>query len=203
MRSVHSLVVAASVIGLALVAARPGQAQQSAPPQELYVYGTGGGLSPLTSLDGNSADKFKTGFTVGGGVGWRLLPILDLRGDFNYGEATVKNESAVLAGEKYRKLYYGAEFVLRYPTRSGFAPFIGVGAGGVTIDPSNSATATLTSFTKFAGRSSIGLEYAIPKSKLSLLTQATGWLYKVNQSGLDKTQLDLQYNVGVSYRFPF
>ena len=90
---------------------------------------------------------------------------------------------------------------LRYPTASGFAPYLLLGAGAVTID--NADNAAFDSFTKFAGKGGLGVEYVLPRSNVGFFAQATSYIYKFDRNGFDKTQADLLWTAGLSYRLPY
>ncbi len=187
--------IAAGALALALVL----PAALSAQDRALVIYGGAGASTPTTSLVDNATDaKFKTGFAATAGLGLDVTKYFRLRADGAWADAKVKATSSFSPDAKFNKFFYGAEGVAQYPTAGGFTPFVGLGAGAVTLDPKATGAAGTT---KFAGRGSIGFEYRLPKSRLGLFAQGTGWLYKFENAGTDKTQLDLVYTAGLSYRF--
>lgn len=193
MRWQNGWAVAAAVI-VSVVATQRAEAQGPA----LIIYGQGGGYSPLTKLDDAGTTKLKTGFSAGGGLGLQLNRYLAVRGDLTLAQSRVRENAPTLADEKFQHLYYGADLQLRYPTAGGFAPYVFVGAGAVSVK--DKGDAGVESFTKFAGKGGIGAEYQFPKSGVGIFAQGTTWLYKFDRAGFDKTQADLLYTAGVSYR---
>jgi hypothetical protein len=63
--------------------------------------------------------------------------------------------------------------------------------------------ATFDNFTKFAGKGALGLEYVLPDNNLGLFVQATSYIYQFDRGGFDKTQADLLWTGGLSYRFSY
>ena len=71
----------------------------------------------------------------------------------------------------------------------------------VTID--NADDAAFESFTKLAGKGGFGVEYALPNSNLGLFAQAASYVYQFDRNGFDKTQADVLYTAGLSYRLAY
>ena len=67
----------------------------------------------------------------------------------------------------------------------------------MTVDGRN--IPTLGRFTRFAGKGGLGMEYNLP-SGLGLFVQGVSYVYKFDRGGFDKTQADLLWNAGLSYR---
>ncbi len=200
-----SSLAAAAVAALALTAPTSASAQSAASAgldRAIVVFGQGGGYSPVTDLNEAKTAKGKTGWTAGGGVGLQVNPYVAVRGTFDYAQGRINGSGApALAGEKLNRLFYGGDVQFRYPTAGGIAPYLVLGAGAVTLDPSNSPG--LASVTKFAGKGGLGLEYVLPSNGLGLFAQGTTYLYKVDDFGFDKTQADIVYTAGLNYRFGF
>lgn len=62
--------------------------------------------------------------------------------------------------------------------------------------------------TKAAGTFGLGFNYRIPNTQFGLFAEGKSWLYKLSRlqgtlAGIDKTQLDVAWNGGVSYRLPY
>lgn len=194
------------VCAFAAGAVVPAAAQQAAAsPYAVTFNVNAGGLSPVTNLNEAGTTDFKTGFNVGGGVSVDVWRYLAIRGDFTWGRNQIRAND-VETGVDYNKFFYGAALQLQYPTASGWMPYIFGGGGGITLDPHNDASTV--SHTKGAGMFGVGVNYTIPNSSWQLFGQGTGWVYNLNDmggalTGLDKTQLDLFYNLGVAYRLPF
>ncbi|MFZ5625206.1 MAG: outer membrane beta-barrel protein [Gemmatimonadota bacterium] len=198
--------VGAAAIAALLLATPDIASAQSAPStglgRAIVVFGQGGGFSPITDINEAGTAKGKTGWTVGGGVGVQINRFVVVRGTFDYAQSEIEGIGAgSLAGEKLNHFFYGGDVQLRYPTRSGFAPYLLLGAGAVTLDPSDRTR--LESVTKFAGKGGLGFEYVLPSNGLGFFAQATSYLYEPDKLGFDKTQADIVYTAGLSYRFGF
>ena len=178
-------------------------AQRPAGPSEAYPQGIvfvgGGGGSPLTNLNDAGSADFKTGWTAGGGAGVQINPYLAVRGVFDYLRNKGEDNSIAFAGERFNRYFYGGDIQLRYPTASGFAPYLLAGAGAVTID--NKDDRAFDQFTKFAGKVGAGFEYVLPTNGFGLFAQAASYIYQFDRNGVDKTQSDLLWTAGLSYRF--
>jgi len=125
-----------------------------------------------------------------------------VRGTFDFTRTEGEGAAAgALSSAHLNHYFYGGDVQLRYPTTSGFAPYLLVGAGAVTID--NADNGALASFTKFAGKGGLGVEYVPPGSKVGFFAQGSSYLYNYDRDGFDKTQVDLLWTGGLSYRLPF
>ena len=164
----------------------------------MFVFGHGGGYSSTSDLNNTGTADFDTGFTVGGGLGWELSKNLGVRADLTFARSDLDDDAGLgLRNDEINRYYYGADLQLRIPIAS-FAPYIFGGAGGVTLDPSN--TEGSDSFTRFAGRFGLGVSYEVAKSGLSLFSQGSGWVYDFDQGSLDGTQFDIGWTAGISLR---
>jgi opacity protein-like surface antigen len=164
----------------------------------LVFFANGGGYSPLTNLNSSGTASLNTGWSIGGGAGIQLNRFVAVRGTFDYGRDKGDVGSTAFAGERLKHYFYGGDVQLRYPTLSGFAPYLLAGAGAVTVDGRN--IPTLGRFTRFAGKAGLGVEYNLP-SGLGLFVQGTSYIYKFDRGGFDKTQADVLWNAGLSYRY--
>lgn len=190
--------VAALALSLLAPAALVAQAPTSSRPA-IVVFGQGGGNSALTDLNQAETAKLRTGWTVGGGVGLQVNQYFAVRGTFDLAKSEVEGLGAgTLNDQKLTQYFYGGEVQLRYPTASGIAPYVLLGAGAVTVD--NTRDDTFTRFTKFAGRGGLGLEY-VTRSGVGLFAQGVAAAYKLERFGFDKTQADILWTAGLSYRF--
>lgn len=195
----QSSVTAALVLSLLAPGIASAQTSQTLDRPTVVVYANGGGNSSLTDLNDAGTASLKTGWTAGGGVGVQLNRYVAVRGTFDYARADGESGTS-FAGQTLNHYFYGGDVQLRYPTVSGFAPYVVLGAGAVTID--NKDNAAFDRFTKFAGKGGLGLEYALPRSDLGLFAQANSYIYKFDRNGFDKTQVDLLWTGGLSYRLP-
>jgi outer membrane protein with beta-barrel domain len=191
---------AAAALALSLVAPAAVAAQSpSWSRPALVIFGQGGGNSALTDLNQAETAKLRTGWTAGGGVGLQFNQYVAVRGTFDIAKSKVEGVGAgALNSQKLTQYFYGGEVQLRYPTAGGIAPYVLLGAGAVTVD--NTKDETFTRFTKFAGRGGIGLEY-LTRSGVGLFAQGVASAYKLERFGFDKTQADILWTAGLSYRF--
>lgn len=166
----------------------------------LVVFANGGGSSALTDLNDAGTASLETGWTAGGGVGLQVNRYLAVRGTFDFAQADGEGTSA-LSGQSLNRYFYGGDVQLRYPTASGFAPYLLLGAGAVTIDDPDNVT--FDRFTKFAGKGGLGLAYALPQSNVGFFAQASTYVYDFDRNGFDKNQVDVLWTAGLSYRISY
>jgi hypothetical protein len=163
------------------------------------IFANGGGNSALTDLNDAGTASLQTGWTAGGGVGLQVNRYVALRGTFDFAQAD--GEGSALTGQTLNRYFYGGDVQLRYPTASGIAPYVLLGAGAVTID--NPDDLAFDRFTKFAGKGGLGLEYLLPRSNFGLFAQASTYVYSFDRNGFDKTQADVLWTGGLSYRISY
>jgi opacity protein-like surface antigen len=195
----QSIGTAAFALSLLVPSLASAQTSQSLDRPTFLAFANGGGNSSLTDLNDAGSASLKTGWTAGGGLGVQLNRFVALRGTFDFARADGDNATA-FAGQTLNHYFYGGDVQLRYPTASGLAPYVVAGAGAVTID--NPDNAAFQRFTKFAGKGGVGVEYTLPRSDLGLFAQANSYIYKFDRNGFDKTQVDLLWTGGLSYRLP-
>jgi hypothetical protein len=164
----------------------------------VVFFANGGGYSPLTNLNSSGTASLNTGWSLGGGAGIQLNRFFAVRGTFDYARDKGDVGSAAFAGERLKHYFYGGDVQLRYPTLSGFAPYLLAGAGAITVDGRN--IPTLGRFTRFAGKAGLGVEYSMP-SGVGLFVQGASYIYKFDRGGFNKTQADVLWNFGLSYRY--
>jgi hypothetical protein len=162
------------------------------------VFANAGGYSPLTNLNSSGTASLNTGWSLGGGAGIQVNRFFAIRGVFDYARDKGESGSIAFAGEKLPHYFYGGDFQLRYPMQNGFAPYLLAGAAAITID--GRSIPTLGRWTRFAGKAGLGVEYTLP-SGVGLFVQGASYIYKFNRGGFDRTQADLLWNGGLSYRF--
>jgi len=195
----QSIATAALALSLLAPSVAIGQTSQNLDHPTIVLFANGGGNSALTDLNDAGTSSLKTGWTAGGGAGVQLNRYVALRGTFDFAQAKGDNGTAI-AGQQLNRYFYGGDLQLRYPTESGLAPYVLLGAGAVTID--NPDNAAFNRFTKFAGKGGLGVEYTLPRSNFGLYAQAASYVYKFDRNGFDKTQADLLWTGGLSYRLP-
>jgi opacity protein-like surface antigen len=190
-----------SALLLALLVPAAVSAQSAADRPSVVVFANGGGNSSVTDLNDAGTASLKTGWTAGGGIGWQLNRYVAVRGTFDFVRNKGDDNSTAYAGERFNRYFYGGDVQLRYPTASGLAPYLLAGAGAVTID--NKDDLAFDKFTKFAGKGGIGLEYVPPRSNFGVFVQGASYIYKFDRNGFDKTQADVLWTAGLSYRLPY
>ncbi len=190
---------------MVILAAGPVRAEDAGGQDQpsINVYAFGGGFSPTMHLDTTGTTKFKTGWDVGGGVGYQFNRYVALRGNFLFardaGQVVNGIDFAGLNGANFDRYVYTGEVQLGYPLAGGVKPYVVLGGGGMTFkDMSAPGSAT---FTRGVGKAGVGLAFEVPRSNLSLFVQGNGLLYKWNQFGFDRTQFDTTWTGGLSYRF--
>jgi len=190
-------------VAATLALAVPAYAQSSAQTSTGAVISVqGGGLTSVTDLNDAKTADFKTGFNVGGSLGYQFNPIVALRGTYTFGRSESRGTglpATLKEGTKTNRQYYGAELQLRAPVAGGISPYLLVGGGAVTIKPDT--TPSQDSFTKPAGKAGVGINFEIPASNVSVFAEGTGWFYSFDKLGFDKTQFDLAWSAGLTYRF--
>jgi hypothetical protein len=189
-----------SALALTLTAAAPIAAQE----RGVVFFARGGGFNGLSSLDDQGIHDLKrVGFNVGGGVGLQFNRYLTLRGDFNFDRNELRTNQ-VLTGTKLNRYFYDAALQLQYPTSSGFEPYLFAGGGAVTLDEVG-VTGTET---KGAGTFGLGLNYRIPGSPVGVFLEGKSWVFKPSGlggalAGFNRTQVDLAWSGGLSYKVRF
>ena len=179
---------------LVLLATTPLAAQY----RGIVISGLGGGYSSTSNLN-----DFDLGFTLGGGVAWRLGRNIALRSDFTWARSDLEGPGiSGLGGTAINRYYYGGDVQLLLPIAS-FTPYVFGGVGGVTLD--QSGTGSLTRLTRVAGRFGVGFSYEIPRTRFRLFSQSTGWVYnfdnrRESRIGVDGRQFDIAWTGGISYR---
>ena len=163
-----------------------------------------GGFQALTDLnDAGTADFKKVGYNVGAGVAVQLTRFLSVRGDFTFAENELRSGDA-FEGDKLRRYFYDAALQLQYRNASGLTPYAFGGVGGVTLDQTGVSAATKT---KFASTFGVGVNYELPQTGLGLFIEGKGWVYNLSKldgalATYDKSQVELGWSGGLSYRIP-
>src|SRR5262245_31986880 len=186
---------------LGLAVAQPVFAQDKA----FGISVRGGGFNGLTNLNESGTADFKqVGYNVGGGVGVDLHKYVGLRGDITFARNELQLND-VETGSEWNRFCYDAAVQVQYPTAGGFQPYAFVGGGAVTLHQVGS---TDSDKTKPAGTAGLGVNYVIPGSNLGIVVEGKGWLYEISElngdlASFDKTQFDVTWSAGLSYRIPF
>ena len=184
-------------LAAALLLASPAAAQS----RGLVLSARGGGYSPLANLDDAGTADIKTGFNVGGGFAVDLYKYVALRGDFDFGRGELR-QGGTETGIHLNKYFYGGALQLQYPTAGGITPYVFGGGGAVTIHEEDSSGQNKT---RGAGTFGAGVRYTLPRSGFGVFAEGAGWVYRHrglagSTAGFDKTQVDVLYSAGLSYR---
>jgi opacity protein-like surface antigen len=188
-------------VALALLLPAAISAQSASDPggPSVVLFANGGGYSPVTDLNSSGTASLSTGWAVGGGAGVQLNPYVAIRAGLDYARSEGDEGSVAFDGQTLRHWFYGGDLQLRYPLSSGLAPYLLAGAGAVTINGEDTP-ALDESFTKFAGKGGLGVEYSLPRG-FTMFVQGSSYIYKLDEGGFDKTQVDVLWNAGLTYRF--
>jgi opacity protein-like surface antigen len=192
-------------LGGALIFALALTAPAAAQDHAVFLFARGGGYNGLSNLsDAGTSDFKKVGFNVGGGVGVQVHRNMSVRGDLTFARNELR-DNQVATGTKLNRFFYDAALQLQYPTASGLEPYLFAGGGAVTLHEVGTSGQNKT---KAAGTFGLGFNYRIPNTQLGLFAEGKSWLYKLSGlqgtlAGIDKTQYDVAWNGGVSYKLPF
>ena len=203
----------------ALFAATPLAAQFD---RSIVIGMYGGGYDHTLDLNAAGTARFMPGYSVGATVGAQLNRYVALHGDFTFHGCDVQG-NASFAGRNFDLFFYGAHVEVGYPLPGGVAPYLFLGGGAVTIKELGSA-ATISAFTKPAAMFGAGFFYPIA-GRFELFVEGKDLVYRWDRGGsapmpfylpttqgqiyrvdlntgrFDRTQWDLTYTFGVSYRF--
>jgi Outer membrane protein beta-barrel domain len=161
-----------------------------------------GGFNALTNLDAATATNFKkVGYNVGATAGMDLQRYVGVRVDFTVAQNQLRT-GGVNTGNHLNRFFYDAAVQLQYPTAIGLEPYVLAGGGAVTLHQNG---ANVSNKTRGAGTFGLGVHYAIPGTGFGVFAEGQGWVYKASNldgflSGADKTQVELGWSGGISYR---
>jgi opacity protein-like surface antigen len=210
----------------ALIAAAPLAAQVDRPDRFVVIGLYSGGYDHLWNLNdagnGRGTADFTPGHSYGSTVGVQLNRYVGLHGDFTFAQNRAEGDES-FAGRRFNRFFYGAHVELGYPLAGGVTPYLFLGGGAVTVDELGQ-DATISPFTKPAAMFGLGFFYPIA-GRFEVFaegkdlvyrwdrggfapipwyfTTTGGQMYQLNVStgNFDRTQWDLTYTFGLSYRF--
>ncbi len=168
----------------------------------LFAYG--GGYSALKNVNTAATAEFKTGFTLGGGIGYEIDKNLELRASLTGAQSQLLEEGA-LTSVYLNRYYVAADLKAYYPAAKGITPYGFLGAGAVLLHEKGSTGADKTQGFAHLG---LGIAYAVGKSGLSIFAQGDGLFYSLTEMSsptfarFSKAQIDVGWNAGASYRLP-
>ena len=213
----------AAAVVTALFAAAPLTAQFQ---RSLLIGVYGGAYDHGVNLNdagaGHGTADFTRSQTFGATAGVQLSRYVALHGDFTFAQNRAEGDES-FAGSRFNRFFYGAHVEAGYPLPGGITPYLFVGGGAVTIDELGSA-ATIGTFTKPAGMFGAGFFYRL-FGRFDLFAEGKQLVYNWDRGGFapipwyftstdgrtyrvdlttgsfNRTQWDLTYTFGVSYRF--
>lgn len=175
---------------------------ESGPKARFYVLG--GGFSPVKQLGRSTAPaEFRSGPAFSAGVSYELHPLLAVRLEGTYArtEADGAGWPTAVRDRKFTRLAGAGDLQLKVPTSSGVTPYLFAGAGLMSFNPAGAASVSGATFSRFAARAGLGLEYHPGTSPVGVMVQGTSWFTKYNRNGFNRSQVDLAWQAGVSLRF--
>jgi hypothetical protein len=186
----------------------------------------GGGYDRILNLHdagrAHGAAYFTPGHSFGTTVGVQLNHYVALHGDLTLTRNQAEGDAS-FAGSTFDRFFYGAHVELGYPLAGGVTPYLFLGGGAVTIEELGSG-ATIGSFTKPAGMFGAGLFYSFFGTRFEVFAEVKDLVYRWDRGGFaplvgyimttggqtynvafdtgrfDRTQWDIAYTLGVSYR---
>jgi len=198
----------------ALCVAAPLAAQHHA----VILTGFGGGYSALTDLNGIGGPDFRSGYAIGGSVGFQLSKAVGVHVDVAWTRALARlteqpdlhpsflvtgdipGPAASFSGVEFHRYFYGAHVELRHALDAGLAPFLFLGGGFVTVAPADPRA--FKTFTRPAAMLGGGLFYAMGESPIEVFVEGKVMTYRWDAGGFNRAQGDVTYAVGLSYRIP-
>jgi Outer membrane protein beta-barrel domain len=166
----------------------------------------GGGYSTVHNvfnLQTGTTDDFKTGFTLGGSIGFQLHKYVELRASLIGAQSQLRVNGAE-TGTYLNRYYVGVDVKGEYPLAGGITPY-GLAGGGFVVLHEKGATAGDN--TQGFGHLGLGVAHSI-SGGLSLFLQADGFFYSLSGltspalSAYSSAQFDVAWSAGASYRFP-
>ena len=163
----------------------------------------GGGYNHLANLNETGQDAhFKTGYTFGAAIGVDVNEYFGIRGDATL--ARTEGRGVVpFANELVNRYFVGGHLEVRYPFRQ-VTPFLLAGGGAIMVDQQGSEVdEDFEHFTRGAGIFGAGLNFDVPNAPIDIVAQGRATTYKWVAAPFSRTQWDVGYTVGFSYRFGF
>jgi Outer membrane protein beta-barrel domain len=188
-------------LALSAVMAAPALAQNHA----VWFAAKSGGFNAVTNLDAAGTTDFKrVGYNLGGAIGVDLQRYVAIRADFSFARNQLRS-TGTLTGDRLNRFFYDAAVQLQYPTSAGVEPYVFAGGGAITLHEVGTSGQNKTKATGTAG---LGVSYTIPGTNVGIFAEGQGWVYKLKDlggslAGYDKTQVEITWGGGVSYRLPF
>jgi len=189
-------------LALVLPTLRNSQAPAAAPQEAgpaVVVFANGGGGSPADNLNDAGTADFKTGWSVGGGAGIQINQSSRFVGYSTTSAPRARSASIAFAGQRFNNYFYGGDLQLRYPTASGLAPYL----LPVPVPSPSTTKTTRPSNASPSSPARPGSAWSTPSRNTGagIFLQGTSYIYKFDRDGFNKTQYDILWTAGLSYRF--
>ncbi|OLB15253.1 MAG: hypothetical protein AUH12_08855 [Gemmatimonadetes bacterium 13_2_20CM_69_8] len=178
-----------------------GAASAAAQDHVVTLAAYGGGYSALKQLNTAGTAEFAPGFTLGGGIGYKIDKSVELRATLTGAQSQLR-QGATPTGVYLNRYYLAVDVKAEHPTASGIAPYGFFGAGAVLLHEKASTGADKTQGFAHLG---VGIAYTI-KSGLSIFAQGDGLFYSLTEmtsptfTSFSAAQIDVGWSAGVSYR---
>ncbi len=172
--------------------------------QAVNVFTYGGGYTALKEVNAIGTVQFKTGFTIGGGIGYEVDKNVELRFTLTGAQSQLVEDGSP-TGVYLNRYYIAADVKGGYPLANGLKPYAFLGAGAVLLHEKGSSGADKTQGFVHLG---LGIAYSVGKSGLSVFAQGDGLAYSLTGMSsptlarFSATQIDLAWSLGASYRLP-
>ncbi len=180
------------LLGL-LIAASPVTAQQPQlqPPQRWILGANVGGSS--SSSDLQSTADWKTGFSAGANVAYRVEPKFAVRADANYAQNDLSTTGTTPTTTTFDKTSLMGNAVWDVKGReSKLSPYLLGGLGAVKVKDKTLSE----SFSQFGGDVGLGADYNL--GRLGLRAEGRDLIYKFDHFGYNKTQNDFIWQGGLT-----
>ena len=194
--------VVAAALGVALVAAVPGLAAQSAEPAQLIIGAYGGQYTHFTNLTNTTPTAdFRPGFNLGVTVGFHLSPVVSLHSDFMLARSRARG-LASFAGATVDRLFLGEHLELATDMGSGVRGYVFGGGGMVRVTQSSTVPSGdgFNAFWKPAAMGGVGMFINVPRSNLDVMIEGKVLGYEFDRAGFDRILWDATWGLGLAYR---
>jgi len=195
MASRRRITVLASALAVAASGSAPGQ------DRAVRLFAQGGGYTAVKDVNTIGA-QFKTGFALGGGVGYEVTDNIELRATLTGAQSQLLDNGSG-TGVYLNRYYVAADFKAGYAAAGGITPYGIIGVGGVFLHEKGTTGANKTQGFAHLG---FGIAYAVGKSGLSIFAQGDGLFYSLSGmtspafARFSATQTDVGWSAGASYK---
>ena len=177
-----------------IIAAVPVAAQQSQqPPPPRWMLGANfGGASSGSDLQ--STTDWKTGWSAGANIAYRIEPKFAVRADGNYAQNDLSASGTTPTTTTFDKTSLMGNAVWDFKGREAkVSPYVLGGLGAVKVKDKSLSE----SFSQFGGDVGLGADYNL--GRLGLRAEGRDVIYKFDHFGYNKTQNDIIWQGGLTY----